>query len=232
MAAVVEADSPEKTAPDRGLALTAIWETGPAVGVGVDICPWTRLREAPVRWRGRAERVFSEGELTDFHESLAIPWAAREAILKALGLASILGAPLAEMTLERGSDLTDLHYAPTGVARQQLEARGLNITLRAWLLEEAAIVVALSEDASSPGQGICSLRAERVEGDQSCQARLAAERAAETAARTAGTVVQTGVWSGGGGRAPMWSGLPEARVSLSHDQGLVAGAILLEDTSP
>jgi phosphopantetheinyl transferase (holo-ACP synthase) len=224
---VAAGDSPTEADAVPALVLEDTWTTGPAVGVGVDVCPWARLERAPARWRGRAERIFSAQEQRDFEGSLAIPWAAREAVLKALGLPSVLGAPLAQMRVERAEEVDGLRYAPTGSALRVLQDRGLRITLRAWQLEEVAIVLALSEEPTSQLSGLCSIRAERVSGDLSVEARRTAQRAAETAANATGVSIQTGKWTGGRDRPPQWGGLPSAQISLSHDQGVVVGAALL-----
>lgn len=215
----------DTTAASTAAVLRTTWRVSGAVGVGIDLCPYAHLERFARAWRGRAERIFSGLERRAFGDRLAIPWAAREAVLKALGLRSVLGAPLAEMTVARDGEDDRLVYAPTGVARATLESRGLHIELRTWIEEDAALVVAVASDDGDRRSAV-SLRVVPDEGRPSESAR----RAAEAALRSIGgdLLIPEGgeSWGGGGSEAPRWLGRPAALVSLSHDGGRSAAVVV------
>jgi phosphopantetheinyl transferase (holo-ACP synthase) len=217
-------------AVDRGATvavrsiLHTTWSVAGAVGVGVDVCPYARLERSAGAWRGRAKRIFSPEEHERFGDRLALPWAAREAVLKALSMPSVLGAPLREMTVSPTDDGAGLVYAPTGEARAALVARGLQVALRTWEHEGAAIVAAVASQHGAP-TGTACLRVIPDGGKPSETARRAAEAALRSMADAVEAPRSGPSWEGGGDRPPQWLGQPEALVSVSHDAGQSAALV-------
>ena len=228
-AAAAVTDSPEKTVTRQRDALTEGWRSRGTTGIGIDVCPWARMNAAPERWRGRAERVFSPQELQEFQGELALPWAAREAVIKAFGMPSVLGAPLAEMNIRRSPVAGRLFYDPKGEARVQLQQSGQQLDLRWWTFAGVAVVLALRRDPDDPRGAFCSIRVTTKHGATSSGARAAAEQAARVAALEQQVAVRPGAWSGGKSRAPAWSGLPAGMFSVSHDGACAGAAVVLPD---
>ena len=200
------------------------------VGVGIDLCDSTRLTDIRERWRGRTDRVFSRDELEAFPGSaIAIPWAAREAVVKALGVPGMLGSPLVEMCVHRTAKGT-LRYAPGPRARAVMKAASVaEISLHHTTIADVILVIAL---AQREPQGI-ALGPQRVVwgclpagDDPSRNARRALEQA--IAPFTAATT--RFIWGRGNGQAPRLEtseGATISNVSLTNDGGLAAGIAAL-----
>jgi holo-[acyl-carrier protein] synthase len=106
----------------------------PVIGIGVDLCEVDRMRTALERTPTLRERMFTDGERAycderrDPTERYAARFAAKEAVLKAMGLG--LGAcgwhDIEVRRAESGAPSVVLH----GRARELAEERGI----RAWRL--------------------------------------------------------------------------------------------------
>jgi phosphopantetheine--protein transferase-like protein len=119
------------------------------LGVGVDVVDVARFALALARRPRLAERVFTERERADTRlkpERLAARFAAKEAVMKSLGVG--LGAtPLQSIEVRRApSGAPSLHLA--GAAAQLAHDRGVaswHISLTHTAQTAAAIVIASSE---------------------------------------------------------------------------------------
>lgn len=129
---------------------------GPVVGLGLDLVDVERMRRALERTPGLATRVFTEAERElaaarhDRAEALAVRFAAKEAVLKALG-AGIGAARLHDIEVvraESGAPSVHLRASAHDLARQ----RGV----ATWLLSlthtggmAAAVAVATAAPVAS-----------------------------------------------------------------------------------
>jgi holo-[acyl-carrier protein] synthase len=104
------------------------------IGIGVDLCEIERMRAALVRTPGLRRRVFTDEEQaycdrrTDPTERYAARWAAKEAVLKAMGL-GVGACKWTEIEVERaesGAPSIRLH----GGAQRLADDRGI----ASWLL--------------------------------------------------------------------------------------------------
>jgi holo-[acyl-carrier protein] synthase len=120
------------------------------VGVGVDVCDVERIRLAVRRTAGFADRVFTDaeqaycGQARDPAQRLAARFAAKEAVLKALG-AGLGACPLREIEVERaasGAPSLALHGAAADLARERGVA-GWHVSLSHTTTVAEAVVVAI-----------------------------------------------------------------------------------------
>ncbi len=211
-------------------AMDALAPSGPSAlaaiaGIGIDLCPPARMAQARERWGTRARAIFSPAELDAFPGGeLAVPWAAREAALKAVGLPSVLGAPLGDFRVVPAAD-GRLAFDLGPAARAALEARGL-ATLALAVTRVAGVVLALAT-AHAPGAAPHAIAwgALPARGAPSATARAAALLALRPLLPAADPAAAT--WTGGADRAPALAlpGGPPILVSLTHDGGLAAAAV-------
>lgn len=124
---------------------------GEVVGVGVDLCEVERMRAALGRTSGFADRVFTTGEqdycrrAKDPAERFAVRFAAKEAVLKALG--SGIGAcrlrDIEVVRAESGAPAVVLHDTAAALAdRHGVVGWYVSLTHTATLAE--AMVIAVS----------------------------------------------------------------------------------------
>jgi holo-[acyl-carrier protein] synthase len=122
------------------------------VGVGVDLCDIDRIRRTLARTPGFADRVFTEAEQDYCHrrhdpaERFAARFAAKEAVLKALG-AGLGACPLRDIEVTRagsGAPGLALHGgAATLAADRGVAAWHISLTHTATMAE--AVVIALAD---------------------------------------------------------------------------------------
>lgn len=206
-------------------------EPAAVAGVGIDLCDPARLRDAQGRPRRGLARVVPPSERRAFPgPGLALPWAGREAVLKALGLPGVLGAPLEAMHLARDAG-GRLVYRPATPGREPMDRRGVDRVVlgEAWIAGRALVVaVALALDAPPR-----TLRWGCLP-DEGAPSR-AARRAVAAALRDRGLrdAAEDLAWSGGGREAPrLLVAGRSVPVSLTHDGGLGAGVVALAARSP
>ena len=126
---------------------------GGVVGVGVDLCEVDRMRRTLARTPGFADRVYTEAEQEycrrrrDPAERFAVRFAAKEAVLKALG-AGVGSCPLRDIEVVRapsGAPSLVLHgRAATLAADRGVTAWHLSLTHTATMAEAVAIATAAS----------------------------------------------------------------------------------------
>ncbi len=115
-------------------------------GVGVDLLEIARLERALARHPRLAVRVFSEGELAYAGarrrpgRHLAARFAAKEAVVKALGLRGALG--LGEVEVEAGEPPT---VRLSGRAARAAERAGVRVHVSLTHSRETAAAVAVTE---------------------------------------------------------------------------------------
>ncbi len=117
-------------------AVTELLLDGPLHGVGVDVVSRGRVSARLARAK------FSEAELERFRGRRELPFAAREAVLKAVGGPGILRAPLREMVVawDRGA----LTLRPGEAYRQVMQREGVTAARLAVLAISPAHVVVTS----------------------------------------------------------------------------------------
>jgi holo-[acyl-carrier protein] synthase len=124
---------------------------GDVVGVGVDLCEVERMRAALTRTSGFADRVFTAGEqdycrrAKDPAERFAVRFAAKEAVLKALG--SGIGAcrmrDIEVVRAESGAPALVLHDSASVLAdRHGVTGWHVSLTHTATMAEAVVIAVA------------------------------------------------------------------------------------------
>jgi holo-[acyl-carrier protein] synthase len=121
------------------------------VGVGVDLCEVDRMRATLARTAGFADRVFTDGEQAycrrakDPAERFAVRFAAKEAVLKALG--SGLGAcrlrDIEVVRADSGAPAVVLHDTAADLAdRRGVTRWHVSLTHTATLAEAMVVAVA------------------------------------------------------------------------------------------
>lgn len=98
-------------------ALARVPLAGPLVGAGIDLVARGRVSQLVARGK------FSDAEVVAFAECLELPFAAREAVLKAVGGPGVLGAPLREMVFTW--DAGRLRFVPGPAYQRILDERGV-----------------------------------------------------------------------------------------------------------
>jgi phosphopantetheinyl transferase (holo-ACP synthase) len=208
---------------------------GPLVGVGIDVLVRGRVSTR------LAERRFAVDEQRTFAEARDVPFAAREAVLKAVGGPGILGAPLRDMPVawEGGA----LVFRPGPRYRAVLDERGVRGVklIHVAARDDHVIVVGLAwaDGAEAPASVAWSLVPIML-GDDSLltpheraftatrphpRASVATRHAARLAAKTLGvTYVQV---IGGGDDPPKLEGAPGVHLSLGHEDELAVAAVAL-----
>lgn len=123
------------------------------VGIGTDLVEVDRVRQAIERTPGFVSRVFTVGEQAragsarDPAERYAVRWAAKEAVLKALG-AGLGAAPLTDIEvvrLDSGAPEVVLHAAAADLAAER-GVRGWLVSLTHTATLAQATVLALGDD--------------------------------------------------------------------------------------
>jgi holo-[acyl-carrier protein] synthase len=120
-----------------------------AMGVGVDLLEIERLERALERRPRLAARVFSEGELAYARQRarparhLAARFAAKEAVVKALGLNGALG--LGEIEIEPGEPP---RVSLSGRAAEAARAQGVELSVSLTHSRETAAAVAVASVAT------------------------------------------------------------------------------------
>lgn len=123
-------------------------------GVGMDLVEIARIERALDRRPRLAERLFTPQERQYAAERsrpgrhLAARFAAKEAVIKALGLNA--GAPWREIEVMPGKPPW---LRAHGTVRGELEARGLTVHLSLTHSREMAGAVAVADRAIRPGEG-------------------------------------------------------------------------------
>jgi holo-[acyl-carrier protein] synthase len=129
----------------------------PVVGIGMDLVDVERMRTAVDRTPGFVDRVFTPAEADwaaaarDPAERLAARFAAKEAVLKALG-AGLGSAPLRCIEVVRapsGQPSVVLHDQARDLARQR-GVHGWHLSLTHTAGTAGAVVVALGPAGTSP----------------------------------------------------------------------------------
>jgi holo-[acyl-carrier protein] synthase len=120
------------------------------VGVGVDLCDVQRLRQAVARTHGFVDRVYTAAEqeycrrARDPAERFAVRFAAKEAVLKAMG-AGLGACPLREIEVVRagsGAPSVVLHGAAASLAAERgVTAWKVSLTHTRTLAEAVAIAL-------------------------------------------------------------------------------------------
>jgi len=120
------------------------------VGVGVDLCEVARMRQTVARTPGFVRRVFTQDEqdysmrARDPAERLAARFAAKEAVLKALG-AGIGSSPLRDVEVVRapsGAPTVVLHGAAAALAAERgVTAWKVSLTHTKTMAEAVAIAL-------------------------------------------------------------------------------------------
>lgn len=120
------------------------------VGVGVDLCDVGRLRRTLDRTPGFVDRVYTQGEqdycrrANDPTERFAARFAAKEAVLKALG-AGLGACPLRDIEVVRadsGAPSVVLHGAAADLAVERgVAAWHISLTHTATMAEAVAIAL-------------------------------------------------------------------------------------------
>ena len=120
------------------------------VGVGVDLCDVDRLRRAVARTPGFVDRVYTADEQSycrrarDPAERFAVRFAAKEAVLKAMG-AGLGACPLHDIEVARadsGAPSVVLHGAAASLAAERgVTAWKLSLTHTRTLAEAVAIAL-------------------------------------------------------------------------------------------
>ena len=130
------------------------------VGVGVDLVDVERIRRAVARTPGFVDRVFTGAEQAraeaarDPAERYAVRWAAKEAVLKALGVG--LGAvPLTDVEVVRhegGAPSIALHGSAADLAAEQGIAGWLVSLTHTAALAQAVVLAVSSGEETSPDE--------------------------------------------------------------------------------
>ena len=140
---------------EAGSADTARAPLEGGVGLGVDIVEITRMKSILLRTPAFAERVFSQAE-RDYCEKTANPathyalrFAAKEAVVKALGTGLAEGIGVLDVEVERASNgrpSAKLHRRALEVAREQ-GLRSLSISLSYTHTDAVACALAITDDS-------------------------------------------------------------------------------------
>lgn len=209
---------------------------GPLAGVGIDVLVRGRVSTR------LAERRFSGDEQRIFAEARDIPFAAREAVLKAVGGPGILGAPLREMPVAWDGGALVFRPGPKyqavldernvqGVRLIHVAARDDHVIVvgLAWRSGDetavrvawALVPLALADEGKLTSEEVAFART-RPHPPASIGTRHAARLAAESLGLTFARV------TGGGDDPPRLDGAPGVHVSLGHEDELAVAALAVE----
>jgi holo-[acyl-carrier protein] synthase len=123
---------------------------GTVLGIGIDLCEVDRLRQAMARTKGMRTRIFTPGEReycekrSDPAERYAVRFAAKEAVLKAMGVG--LGAcslrDIEVVSLSSGAPVLALHDSAARLAEEHGVVRWLlSLTHTATLAQATAVAL-------------------------------------------------------------------------------------------
>ena len=118
------------------------------IGIGIDLCEIARMEKLKddtaflQRYFTQEERAYLAARGKTAAQSMAAMFAAKEALLKAMGIGIGGGIPLADIAVEHAQSGKPA-YRLTGMAAQQLEAMDAK---RAWLslTHEAGLAAAVA----------------------------------------------------------------------------------------
>ena len=204
-------------------------------GVGIDV-----LARGRVSLR-LAERRYTERERAAFAEARDVPFAAREAVIKAVGGAGVLGAPLREIELAwEGGRLVlrpGPRYRDIMTAEGVASVRLFDIAAR----HDHVIVGCLAASDAPPSRVRVAWALVAVDGaDETTlspeeaafartrptpRASIATRNAAHAAARALGLADPRVI--GGGDDPPRLAGVTGAHLSLAHEDHLAAALVAL-----
>ena len=106
------------------------------IGIGIDVCDVERFAESVHRRPGMVDRLFTPAEAERPVASQAARFAAKEALVKALGAPP--GLRWLDMEVVRGAGAPSFQLS--GVAREVVERRGLGLLLS--LTHDAGVAAA------------------------------------------------------------------------------------------